>query len=262
MRRSHLFHGRWIMAAPIYAGTIAFASDVISTLVTRLKKVAMVKSLSILVVVTLALVAMPECAVAGFIFTPGATIFGGEKTTNGFDIIEDSSGGEGVSQVIDGVGQKYFTPGSANRGFIVTPSIGSSVATSIRVWTANDRVERDPASYELWGSNAAIGTGPSFSLTDFNLISSGALSLPSARNDGGNTPLSDDSSEKIDFVNSTAYTSYMVIFPTVKNSGDGLQLAEVQLYGSAAVPEPTSLAIFGIIAGIAGLKARTRKRAV
>jgi hypothetical protein len=41
-----------------------------------------------------------------------------------------------------------------------------------------------------------------------------------------------------------------------------MQIGEVQLYTSAAVPEPTSLVIFGIGAGIAGLKARRRKRTV
>ena len=280
MRCFRLFHGRWTpsrvlsvaagsfatvasMAAPIYAGTITFGSDAFSTLVMRSKKVALMKSLSILLVVTLAMLAMPAHAVAGVIFTPGDTIFGGVKSGATFTINNNWPGNEAPSNAIDGVGQKYLNFSMINTGFIVKPSVGSSVATSIKLWTANGPQQRDPASYELWGSNAAIGSGPSFSLSDFTLISSGALSLPSTRNGAGNTPLSDISSQTIGFTNSTAYTSYMVIFPTVKdNSATVMEIGEVQLYGSAAVPEPTSLAIFGIGAGIAGLKARTRKRAV
>jgi hypothetical protein len=251
------------MAAPIYAGTITFGSDAFSTLVMRSKKVALMKSLSILLVVTLAMLAMPAHAVAGVIFTPGDTIFGGVKSGATFTINNNWPGNEAPSNAIDGVGQKYLNFSMINTGFIVKPSVGSSVATSIKLWTANGPQQRDPASYEMWGSNAAIGSGPSFSLSDFTLISSGALSLPSTRNGAGNTPLSDISSQTIGFTNSTAYTSYMVIFPTVKdNSATVMEIGEVQLYGSAAVPEPTSLAIFGIGAGIAGLKARTRKRAV
>ena len=285
MRCFRLFHGRWTpsrvlsfaagtlatvasMAAPICAGTITFGFNGFSTLVMRSKKVALMKSLSILLVVTLAMLAMPAHAVAAVIFTPGDTIFGGVKSGPTFTINNNWPGHEAPSNAIDGVGQKYLNISMINTGFIVNPSIGSSVATSITLWTANDVEGRDPASYELWGSNASIGSGPSFSLSDFTLISSGLLSLPSARNPGGNTPLSDSNSQPIGnsqtigFTNSTAYTSYMIIFPTLKNYSDGMQIAEVQLYSSAAVPEPSSLVIFGIGAGIAGLKARTRKRVV
>ena len=281
MRCFRLFHGRWTpsrvlsvaagtlatvasMAAPICAGTITFGFNGFSTLVMRSKKVALMKSLSILLVVTLAMLAMPAHAVAAVIFTPGDTIFGGVKSGPTFTINNNWPGHEAPSNAIDGVGQKYLNFSGTNTGFIVNPSIGSSVATSITLWTANDSPQHDPASYELWGSNASIGSGPSFLLSNFTLISSGLLSLPSTRNNGGNAPLSDINSQTIGFTNSTAYTSYMVIFPTVKgtNSGGLMQIGEVQLYSSAAVPEPSSLVIFGIGAGIASLKARTRKRAV
>ena len=281
MRCFHLFHGRWTpsrvvsvaagalatvasKAARIYAGTITFGSDAFSTLVMRSKTVVLMKSLSILLVVTLAMLAMPDHAVAGVIFTPGDTIFGGVKSGATFTINNNWPGNEAPSNAIDGVGQKYLNFSGTNTGFIVNPSIGSSVATSITLWTANDSPQHDPASYELWGTNASIGSGPSFLLSNFTLISSGLLSLPSTRSNGGNAPLSDINSQTIGFTNSTAYASYMIIFPTVKgtNSGGFMQIGEVQLYTSAAVPEPTSLVIFGIGAGIAGLKARRRKRTV
>ncbi len=44
--------------------------------------------------------------------------------------------------------------------------------------------------------------------------------------------------------------------------GDASSTQLILNTSSAAVPEPTTLAIFGIGAGIAGLKARRRKRAV
>lgn len=51
----------------------------------------------------------------------------------------------------------------------------------MELWVANDAPERDPASYEVWGTNSAIsGTGP-FSISDFTEIGSGDLALPDDR---------------------------------------------------------------------------------
>lgn len=61
---------------------------------------------------------------------------------------------ESPDHAIDGVGQKYLNFGREDSRFIVTPSSGSSVVTSLKFWTANDAEPRDPASYELWGTNA------------------------------------------------------------------------------------------------------------
>jgi hypothetical protein len=130
---------------------------------------------------------------------------------------------EGVEHVIDGVSQKYLNFLEFNSGFIVTP-LGSTVVNGLRAWTANDAVERDPASYKIEGSTAG-SNGP------WTVISEGPLSLPAGRNGSGTTPLRGGLNQTVRFNNTTAYTSYRVTFPTVKNSGtaNSMQVAEVDL---------------------------------
>ena len=88
---------------------------------------------------------------------------------------------ESVEHAIDDVGQKYLNFLDLGSGFIVTPTFGAStggtIVTGLRFFTANDAVERDPASYLLEG--ATIFSGP------WTTISSGALALPSNRNAAG-----------------------------------------------------------------------------
>ena len=120
---------------------------------------------------------------------------------------------------------KYLNYGKLNTGFIVTPTWGASTIKSILFVTANDSEARDPASYELYGTNDPI-TSQDNSFGDeenWTLITSGTLSLPSERMTIG---------EIISFENESSYTSYKVIFPTVKNSTDAnsMQIADVQLY--------------------------------
>jgi hypothetical protein len=116
--------------------------------------------------------------------------------------------------------------------------------------TANDAVDRDPASYELYGTNDAI---QSVDNSDGNggevwtLISSGPLSLPAARN---------DATTIVPINASTAYSSYRIVFPTVKNAtgANSMQIADVQLY---AVPEPASLAMACVaLAAACGIRRR------
>ena len=62
---------------------------------------------------------------------------------------------EGPAKVYDGLlSTKYLNYGTENSGFIVTPAFGPSNVQSMRLITANDREERDPASFELYGTNA------------------------------------------------------------------------------------------------------------
>jgi hypothetical protein len=129
---------------------------------------------------------------------------------------------EGVERVIDNAGQKYLNFLEFDSGFIVTP-LGSTVVNGLRLWTANDAVERDPASYKLEGSTAGA-SGP------WTLISEGPLNLPAGRNGGGaTTALRGGLNQIVRFNNTTAYTSYRVTFPTVKNSttANSMQIAEV-----------------------------------
>lgn len=158
----------------------------------------------------------------------------------------DGSGGapdpppaEVVSHAIDDNTQKYLNFNELNTGFIVTPSMGATVVTGLRLYTANDAEERDPASYLLEGSNNGV-PGP------FTTISQGALSLPPERNNSG-IPIPDPvdplfNYQEINFSNVIPYTSYRLIFPTIKDaaSANSMQIGEVEFLGEAYSP-PASI---------------------
>src|SRR6187402_374031 len=136
--------------------------------------------------------------------------------------------GEVPAKAIDGItlqtpGNKYLNFGKLFTGFIVTPS-SSSTVQSIRTWTANDATERDPTSFEVWGTNSAIVSADnSTGLAEpWSFIGEGVLVPPTAR--GAVSP-------SVNFTNSTAYSSYKVIFPTVRNAaGNSMQVGEVELF--------------------------------
>ena len=198
--------------------------------------------------------------------------------TDGFEIPGNNwPPAESPDHAIDGVGQKYLNFGQVNTGFAVAPSVGSSAANSIKFWAANDAIPRDPASYELWGTNEAIpaeiNPGDIFPLDLYTPISVGDIMLPDSRNAGGDAPLDDANSYTAEFDNSAEYTSYLVIFPTIKDlaSANSMQIAEVQLFssgdpifapgdaivGGQIIPEPSTalLGMFGVL-GFLGLRRR------
>jgi hypothetical protein len=150
-------------------------------------------------------------------------------------------GGEPPSAAIDGVGQKYLHFGVENTGIVVTQAGGSATATSMTLWAANDAVERDPASYQIFGTNSAV-SGPSFDSSLFTLISNGSIALPADRDLGGANPLLAANSATVSFANTNSYTTYMVLFPTVKDAGaaNSMQVADVQIFdaGSAGIFAP------------------------
>jgi hypothetical protein len=133
-------------------------------------------------------------------------------------------GAEGVEHAIDNVGQKYLHFLDLDSGFIVTPAIGSTVINGVRFYTANDAIERDPASFVIMGSNNGVA-GP------FALIAEGDLDLPEDRNPGGGEDV--EFHQEIQFANSVAYTSYQVTFPTLRNAdaANSMQIGEVELIG-------------------------------
>jgi hypothetical protein len=137
------------------------------------------------------------------------------------------------TDMITGLQSKYLNFGENNSGLIVTPTGGPKVVTSLQITTANDDVNRDPATYEIYGTNAAItstensrGTGETWTL-----ISSGALNLPAER-------LTEAAA--IAFANTTAYSSYKILFPTVKDAAlaNSMQISGIQLFDSAAPSDP------------------------
>ena len=132
-----------------------------------------------------------------------------------------------MEHAIDDVSQKYLNFLDLGSGFIVTPQVGATVVTGMRFYTANDAVERDPASFVLEGADDPAGP--------FTLIAEGPLDLPSGRNGGGATALDPSSSfnQTVSFANDVAYTSYRVTFPTLKDAdaANSMQIAEVELLG-------------------------------
>jgi hypothetical protein len=212
-------------------------------------------------------------AQAASIFAPGDAIFGGRSdgtsflvgaagTDGGNTIYTDNvwPAAESPDHAIDGVGQKYLNFAELNTGFIVTPNFNTglgSVVTSMQLWTANDAEGRDPATYELYGTNAVITGGGPFALNTFTLISSGSLALPVSRNPGGTALLVDTNSQTVTFANTQGYKSYMILFPTIKNEPavNSMQIAEVQVFGNA-IPEPSGIGLLALGAVTAGLRRR------
>jgi len=137
---------------------------------------------------------------------------------------------EPPGNAFDGTFAKSLIRNTTNTGYVFTPGSCDSagrIINQMRIYTANDTVARDPASYAIYGTTSVIsGNGP-FAAAQFTLISSGSLALPSGRN---TSSLSDTNSQLVSFANSTAYKSYMLVFPT--NSGDGAstQIGEVKFY--------------------------------
>lgn len=144
-------------------------------------------------------------------------------------------GAETVVHVIDDVTQKHLNFLDLGSGFIVTPSVGTTNVTGLRLYTANDAIPRDPASYILEG-----GSGDSFTV-----ISEGELSLPDERNAGGDIPIDTSlAHQEILFENDGVFESYRLTFPTVKDAdaANSMQIAEVEFLGVPAEAPSSGLA--------------------
>ena len=130
----------------------------------------------------------------------------------------------------------HYDGGTTATGFRVTPVEGATVVTGLTFTTANDADGRDPADYELSGSNDSID-GP------YTLISAGPIedfiaAAPWPRRTKTETP--------IQFDNTVSYKHYQVLFPTVRTAGNYMQIAEVELLTpvyKASEPVPADRAI-------------------
>jgi hypothetical protein len=210
------------------------------------------------------LAATVATAPAAALLSPGDPILGGQIIDGSFVVgvagttqpANNWPAAEGPEHNIDGVGQKYLNFGEFNTGFLVTPTAATgglgSIVTSVKLWAANDAIERDPTSINLYGTNAAIGAGP-FPLDGFTMVGSSALALPASRNAGGAAALDDLNSQEVALGNGMPYTSYLVIFPDVKDpaAANSMQIAEVQIFGDV-VPEPgvVGLLLMGLALGL------------
>ena len=171
-------------------------------------------------------------------------------------------GAESPDLAIDGsfgpFGTKYLNFNQTNTGLIVTPNGGSAAFAldGISFYTANDSEGRDPTTYLVYGSTTTLSNstpGTNYPIGSLTLLSSGGLSLPSARDTGPVSPVS--------WSNETAYASYLIVFPTVKSPGydpenNSMQIGEILFNGHTPIPEP-STALLGLL-GVVGLVRRRR----
>lgn len=180
---------------------------------------------------------------AANIFTPGDFIIAidGNRNIPGLT----NTGGEGPLSAFDNSDTtKWLSFGRAFSGLIVTPSGGSSIIQSLSFTTGGDAPERDPVSYQLFGTNDLITSvnNDTGLAENWSLISSGSTGLklstePSlARNTTGSL---------LSITNNTAYLSYKVVFTALRSAGTGafdpgtlnngatpnsVQLSEVRLF--------------------------------
>jgi glucose/arabinose dehydrogenase len=152
------------------------------------------------------------------------------------DGTSSSPGNEQVANAINGTLAKYLNFGQVNSGFIVTPSTPGTVVKSFQITTANDATERDPTSWQLFGTNSPINSTAHSAGTaeSWTPIGSGTVNLPLARNTHG--PI-------VNVANNTAYTSYKMIFTGVRNAGaaNSMQIAEIQFFGDGTAGTPPEL---------------------
>jgi hypothetical protein len=208
--------------------------------------------------------------ISNFSFTPVGSqvapvldIFKFNDTIRGVNAVlgagtaNNSPAAEGPANSLDSCQPtKYLNFNKANAGIVVTPTVGRTVANELSLTSANDAPERDPASYEVWGTNE---TNPNNFSPDLNpagwqsfwtLISSGSVPAFSLRGQ----------EQDFTFANNVSYSTYMIDFPTLANAtaANSMQIADIQLSGS--VPEPGSIALLAMGGVCLALGARRYRR--
>ena len=152
-----------------------------------------------------------------------------DVTQPGDPIVASSSnspGTEGVANAIDNTQAKYLnfdtkTPAETPSGFIVTPQIGASVVTGIRIESANDGPERDPSTFILEGSNDPTIDG-------WNGPTNTWVFIAGVTNFQGFTDRFQN--QEWYFPNQQSYTSYRwTVLETATPNGCCMQVAEVDL---------------------------------
>jgi hypothetical protein len=144
-----------------------------------------------------------------------------------------------VSHAIDNdLGQKFganITIGTPF-GCVVTPSVGPTLVTALRFFTANDAPERDPADYKLEGS---INGG-----STYTLIASNSMTMPDGRNNSGAPDPLTKFGQEVHFSNANGYSSYRLTFSRLKGgAGQGsFQIGEIELLGVT-----TNLSVFASV---------------
>jgi hypothetical protein len=122
------------------------------------------------------------------------------------------------------LGTKFGANISGPCGLVISPVAGATVVTALRIFTANDTTDRDPADYKLEGS---INGG-----STYTLIASNSITLPDGRNTGGALDPLVAFAQEVHFANASGYTTYRLTFSRVKGPGTGsIQLGDLELLG-------------------------------
>ncbi|MDB6109856.1 MAG: Immunoglobulin I-set domain protein [Pedosphaera sp.] len=130
------------------------------------------------------------------------------------------------ANVIDNnLGTKFGANVNGPCGLVISPSVGATLVTGLRFFTANDSTGRDPADYKLEGS---INGGSTYSL-----IASNSVTLPDARNNAGTTDPLVAAAKEVSFNNANGYTTYRLTFSHYKGGAGqtSCQLGDVELLG-------------------------------
>ncbi len=153
-------------------------------------------------------------------------------------------GGEGPQAVFDGntTSSKWFSGAREFGGLIFTASGGPATVQSLQFSSANDSQNRDPVTFQIFGTNDVIttvnnGTGLEDSWT---FISSGNTGFATRDLDATarNTTVA-----PVDVTNATAYSSYKIVFPALRlgnalanqpSNPNGIQINEIQMFNSPA----------------------------
>ena len=115
-------------------------------------------------------------------------------------------------------------------GIQITPAIAGTTVGGLSFTTANDAIERDPMTWELYGSNTSIDG-------EYTLIATGETYLPEDRFAANTSP--------IEFDPIGPFDHYQILFPTIRDAGaaNSMQIAEIELL---RVPEPLTLCLLGL----------------
>jgi hypothetical protein len=182
------------------------------------------------ILLTAASLLASAAAHAAPLLAPGDPIFaydldtaGGNTGNTAFATVNYPPG-EAPGFAIDGSpATKYLNFCRHTSGIIVTPTTAAA-AQSLVLTTANDSPERDPASYIILGTNHPITSADKSNgfADNWTFIAQGTLTLPTTRG---------TVAAPINFPNSTAFSSYWIVFPSVRNltTSNSMQIAEIQL---------------------------------
>ena len=162
-------------------------------------------------------------------------------------------GSDNPSNLVDGTsGAKYLNFGKEFSGAILIRADGMpTIVDTLTFTTGNDVPERDPLTWDLYGTNDplssldnSVGAGENWTLVDSGLT---GLDVDPGREATGAAQA---------VANSTAFSAYRLIFPTKRQEAgiNEIQIGEVLFEGSV-VPEPTSLAL-ALIGLATGLRRR------